>query len=261
MTRRTILILKTGETLPPVKALYGDFEDWIAAGLGCHVNDVDVANVYRGREFADSLPEASEISGVVITGSPAMVTERPDWSETSARWVAELVREDGVPVLGLCYGHQLIAHALGGEVGPNPNGREMGTVDVTFSADAFSPDAADARTPEREIGESFAPLFEHGVYRGHMSHVESVLRPPPAARVLARTALDPHSVLEFGPRQWGVQFHPEFDRPILQRYVEARREILAAEGLDPDEMIQAAVETPELTGVLRRFARLVAAGD
>jgi GMP synthase (glutamine-hydrolysing) len=264
LKRRTILILKTGETLAPVKVLFGDFEDWIADGLGCSVADLDVANVYRGGGLADSLPEASEISGVVITGSPAMVTERPDWSESSARWLADLVREDAVPVLGLCYGHQLLAHALGGEVGPNPNGREMGTVDVTFSDDALSstptptPTPTDASTCESNLEDPFAPLFERGVFPGHMSHVESVLRPPPGASVLARTALDPHSVLAFGPRQWGVQFHPEFDRPILRRYVEARREILAGEGLDPDAMIESAVETPELTEVLRRFARLAA---
>jgi GMP synthase (glutamine-hydrolysing) len=260
LKQRTILILKTGETLPPVKALHGDFEDWIADGLGCRLDDVDVADVYRGGDRADSLPKASDISGVVITGSPAMVTERPAWSETSARWLAGLVRDDAVPVLGLCYGHQLLAHGLGGEVGPNPNGREMGTVDVVFSEGSRSSTSVNESDSYREPADPFAPLFEGGVFPGHMSHVESVLRAPPGARVLARTALDPNSVLEFGPRQWGVQFHPEFDRTILRRYVEARREVLADEGLDPDAMIEAAVETPELTRVLRRFARLCAAG-
>jgi GMP synthase (glutamine-hydrolysing) len=90
-----------------------------------------------------------------------------------------------------------------------------------------------------------------------MSHVESVLRPPEGARILASTALDPHSVLAFGPRQWGVQFHPEFDRAIMRGYVDARREILESEGLDPGAMIEQAVETPALTAVLARFARLV----
>ena len=261
MKRRTILILKTGETLPPVKELYGDFEDWIADGLGRSLADLEVANVYRGGRPGDSLPKANEISGVVVTGSPAMVTERPDWSEASARWLAELVRDDAVPVLGLCYGHQLLAHGLGGEVGPNPNGREMGTVDVTFSDDALSSSSPGASSIEFDRADPLAPLFERGVFPAHMSHVESVLRPPPGARVLARTALDPHSVLAFGPRQWGVQFHPEFDRPILRRYVEARREILVGEGLDPDAMIDSSVETPDLTRVLRRFAEVAAAGQ
>jgi len=258
---RPILILKTGEALPPVKALYGDFEDWISKGLGCDVSDVEVANVYQGLDVALALPKAREIGGVVITGSPAMVTERPDWSEASASWVGDLVRENSVPVLGLCYGHQLLAHALGGTVGTNPNGREMGTVEVEFLDADGRAGSASGRAGVVDAGgapDVLGTLFAPGVYPGHMSHVESVLRPPPGARVLARTALDPHAVIEFGPRQWGVQFHPEFDREILKRYVEARREILASEGLDPDAMIEEAEETPGLTRVLARFADLAA---
>ena len=44
--------------------------------------------------------------------------------------------ERGIPTLGICYGHQLLAHALGGEVGDNPNGREFGTVTVELTAEA-----------------------------------------------------------------------------------------------------------------------------
>ena len=74
---------------------------------------------------------------------------------------------------------------------------------------------------------------------------------------LAHTALDPHSVLAFGPRQWGVQFHPEFDRAIMQGYIEARREVLMEEGFDPDAMVAGAIETPAATQVLARFARRI----
>ncbi len=238
-----ILILKTGEALPAVKDHHGDFEDWIARGLGQAVGSLTVASVYLG----ERLPAAASIEGVVVTGSPAMVTERPEWSEMSARWLARVIERDSLPVLGLCYGHQLMAHGLGGEVGSNPQGREMGTVDVTFPT-------------ECEVDGGLDPLFECGVFSGHMSHVESVLRPPEGARILARTALDPHSVLAFGPRQWGVQFHPEFDRDVMRGYIEVRREILLDEGLDPDALLAGAEETDRLTRVLGRFADLVRQG-
>ena len=249
MKERRILVLKTGETLAPVRRRRGDFEDWIAQGLGRSVDSLAVASVYRG----EPLPASDSIAGVVVTGSPAMVTERPDWSEAAARWLAKLVEGDTMPVLGLCYGHQLIAHGLGGEVGTNPEGREMGTVDVSFPASTVEGTEAGAHG-------SLGPLFESGAFPSHMSHVESVLRPPEGARILAQTALDPHTVLAFGPRQWGVQFHPEFDRDIMQGYVEARREILTSEGLDPDAMIEAAVETDSITRVLARFSELVDLG-
>ncbi len=236
---KPILILKTGEALPPVKAACGDFELWIAKGLSRRLapGEVEVAAVHLG----DPLPAVERIAGVVITGSVAMVSARESWSERAAAWLAQLVAADAVPALGLCYGHQLLAHALGGEVGPNPNGREMGTVEVHFEADALS------------------PLFEPGVFPGHASHLEAVLRPPPGARVLARTALDPHSALQYGPRQWGTQFHPEFDAEILRHYVEARREVLVQEGRDPDAMLARITETPELAQVLARFGRIVEA--
>ena len=111
MSRKPILVLKTGEALPTVKTVHGDFEAWIAQGLGCTIDALEVAAVYQG----DTLPAASTLGGVVITGSPAMVTERADWSEASASWLGDVVRHDTTPVLGLCFGHQLLAHALGGE--------------------------------------------------------------------------------------------------------------------------------------------------
>lgn len=244
MREGSILILKTGEAPPSVQQSRGDFEDWIAIGLGRSLTSLEVASVYKG----DSLPPLDSISGVVITGSAAMVTERPDWSEASARWLAEIVEADRVPVLGLCYGHQLLAHALGGEVGSNPKGREMGTVDVVLDGERME-NAAGSADP--------SPIFEAGVFHAHMSHVESVLRPPGDAKILGHSALDPHSVLEFGPRQWGVQFHPEFDCEIMQGYVEARREILTGEGFDPDRIIKEVVETEAATRVLARFAACV----
>ncbi len=245
MISKAILVLKTGEAPPSVKAEYGDFEEWIAQGLECEVEDLEVARVYQG----DALPVASDVGGIVITGSPAMVTERADWSEASARWLGELVRDDVTPALGLCFGHQLLAHALGGEVGSNPNGREMGTFEMTFIGKADDHGS--------HSGDGLAPLFEPGAFPGHFSHVEAVLRPPPGARVLARTALDPYSAIAYGPRQWGVQCHPEFDLPILRRYVEARREILVQEGLDPDAMIESATPTPVIAQVMARFAEFV----
>lgn len=227
--RKRVLIVKTGETLPVVAADYGDFEAWITRGMGLAKEDVEVASVFRG----DPLPAAESVAAVVVTGSPGMVTERLDWSEAAAEWLATAVHEDSVPIFGICYGHQLLAHGLGGLVAKNPNGREMGTLELTV--------------------EGAGLLFENGRYPGHFSHVESVLELPSDARAIAQTQLDPHAAIEFGPRQWGVQFHPEFDVPITRGYVEARRDILCSEGFDPDAMIADVVETPFVSGVLSRF--------
>jgi GMP synthase (glutamine-hydrolysing) len=232
-------VLKAGEALEPVRAVRRDFEVWIADGLELAEHEIRVCSPFSG----EGLPDPASLRGVVVTGSPAMVTERAAWSEQSARWLAGIVERDLAPVLGICYGHQLIAHGLGGEVGRNPRGREMGTVEVTCLPEARD----DVLLPG---GERFSC---------HMSHLESVLRPPEGAVVLAETALEPHAALRFGPRQWGVQFHPEFDRDIMRRYVDARRTALVDEGFDPETISNAAVETPESAAVLSRFAALALA--
>ena len=106
---RELIILKTGSTLPNLLARKGDFTDWIAAGLDAGSAAVRIVDAENG----DALPAYDDVAGVVITGSHDMVTERQPWSERAAAWLPGLV-ERGIPTLGICYGHQLLAHAVAG---------------------------------------------------------------------------------------------------------------------------------------------------
>ena len=118
---KQIALIKTGCTIEQIKPRHGDFEDWFADGLG--VSDLLQIDVFRN----EPLPAPKNLAGVVITGSPAMVSARLDWSEHTAQWLKRAVQAN-IKVLGVCYGHQLLAHALGGIAGPNPAGRQIGTV-------------------------------------------------------------------------------------------------------------------------------------
>lgn len=117
-TARTpkLVILKTGSTYPSLKARFGDFDRWFVRGLGGGL-DISVVNVAAG----ESPGHPEQWDGIVVTGSPAMVTDRETWSELTGTWLAQAV-DQKVPLLGVCYGHQLLAHALGGEVGYHPRG-------------------------------------------------------------------------------------------------------------------------------------------
>lgn len=127
-----VVVLKTGTTYPDIRARFGDFDEWFLRGLSDEL-DITVANAEAGE-----LPgNPEDWDGIVVTGSPAMVSDRAEWSENAGRWLVKAVRSE-VPVLGVCYGHQLLAHALGGEAGYHPNGRETGTHEVELLPEAAS---------------------------------------------------------------------------------------------------------------------------
>jgi len=230
------LIVKTGETLPEIRELRGDFEDWIIAGMGLERTEVGVAEVYRG----DPLPDPRLPSCVVVTGSSSMVTDREPWSERTAAWLREAASAD-TPLLGICYGHQLLAHALGGAVADNPSGREVGTVELELQSGA-----------ERDPLLSTLSQGE----RVHVTHVQSVVALPPGARLLASTRLDPLHAFAIGDRIFGVQFHPEFDADVMRRYLKGRRERIESEGIDVDALLEVVADAPGGSRLLRRFGSL-----
>lgn len=239
MSQAEFLIIKTGRAVPEARALGGDFEDWFMAGLGRARFDYHVVQVDDGAP----LPDADGYAGALVTGSPAMVSDRADWSERTAEWLAA-AHADGLPLLGVCYGHQLLAHALGGTVGPNPNGRRKGRVAVT---------AIEADDP------LLGPYAPSGHF--HVSHYEAVLEPPPGARVVARAAHDPHHALHFGGRSWGLQFHPEFGRAVMRAYIQARADVLDAEGQCPHTLVREVVDDTVGPSLLARFGGLATGID
>ncbi len=232
-----ILIVKTGTTLASLASECGDFEDWIRAGMDLDPSRVTVVSVFEGA----NLPDPKRFAGVVVTGSGAMVSHRESWSEQTAAWLRDAV-ERTTPVLGICYGHQLLAHALGGRVGPNPHGRATGTV-----REQLTPEAAD---------DALLAGFG-GALLVHTTHSETVLELPKPAVRLASSKADPNSAFSFGTAAWGVQFHPEFDTHVMKRYIEERRELLVAEDIDADARLSEIEESPDGKAVLRRFRKLL----
>lgn len=236
---KQILIVKTGSSFPGLVAAHGDFEEWIGRAAGIPPERLRVARVAEG----ETLPPPADVAAAVVTGSSAMVSDRAPWSERTARWLAFAVGA-GTPVLGICYGHQLLAHSLGGAVGRNPRGRQVGTVAVDLTPAART-DALLGGLPARLTVQA--------------THVESVLSLPPGARLLARTPADPHHAFAVGACAWGVQFHPEFDAELMRAYLDERREIIESEGIDVDALRGATADSDHGARVLRRFAERIGA--
>lgn len=234
---KQIVLIKTGSTIPGMKPEFGDFENWFSTGLG--VPSIKTVAVHE----QETLPDFNELSGIVISGSASMVSDKQDWSEKTARWLKQAV-DAGVPVLGVCYGHQLLAHALGGEVGLNPNGRQIGTVNAHMLADAADdPLLGDLPTD----------------YPVQTSHSESVLSLPPNATRLATSELDENFVIRFADKAWGIQYHPEFSAHVMREYLTRRADAIRSEGLDPDDLKSKVTDSKTSVSVLRNFATLVGA--
>ena len=214
---------------------YGGFPHWIRVAAGLGADDAVVANVEQGAP----LPRRDGFAGVIVTGSAAFVTDKAEWSECSARWLHEAAHE-GLSLLGICYGHQLLAHALGGEVADNPAGRESGTIGIDLNAHAEQ-DPLFAGLPRR--------------FNAQSSHVQTVLRAPHQATVLATSDRDHCQAFRWGDRAWGVQFHPEFATHHMRGYVSARGDALRREGRCPRTIARDVTAAPQARKLLRRFVR------
>lgn len=147
----------------------------------------------------------TEYRGIIITGSAASVTERLDWVEAL---VPELNRalQRSVPILGVCFGHQLLAHALGGEIGKAKK-PELGTVSIEW------------RSP-MPLLEGLDPSFSCFV-----SHEDEVVELGLGCEAVAHSA--GCRVQAFRHHQypaWGIQFHPEMPESEALELLEWRSE-------------------------------------
>lgn len=232
--RAPFLIVETGHPVGSLKR-YGRFPHWIRVAAGLAAREVAEVNAVRG----GPLPAPDGVAGVIVTGSAAFVTDRAEWSERTAGWIREVVQE-GTPLLGICYGHQLLAHALGGEVDYNPAGRESGTVFIDLHPPAF----------EDPIFAALPPRFP-----AQATHLQTVLRPPEGATVLARSEQDACHAFRWGEHAWGVQFHPEFATHHMRGYVRARADCLRNHGRCPRTVAREVSAAPQARQLLRRFVQ------
>lgn len=233
----SLTIIKGGGAFDALAAARGGIETWICRLLGASLSEVEVVEAYQGA----ALPDPRLSNAVVITGSAAMITEHRPWAEAVADWLGPILSRE-IPVLGICFGHQLLAYHLGGVVGPNPSGREIGTTTVEVTQ-------ASRRDP------LFSGLPQRLTVQ--MLHEQSVLRLPRGAVALAENTHGPYQAARYGRRAWGVQFHPEFDSDIMGRYLEHLAPELASEGLKLGALKAALRDMPCGTNLLRQFSRRI----
>jgi len=149
--------------------------------------------------------------GVILSGGPDSVYD------DGARSVDQAILDSDLPVLGVCYGMQLLAHQMGGRVEPHTGRREYGPAEI-FIEQPTSSQAPDAPTRETMTdGQDTAPamLFAGITPTGDagipvwMSHGDSVGAPPPGFVVVARSRSGALAAMSDTRGHIGIQFHPE----------------------------------------------------
>lgn len=200
---RRVLIIQAGSAHPRVRERYGDYTDWFARLIAPR------AALRVTRPYEEKLPDLAGFDGVLMTGSPRTVTAPEPWMDEAGAYLLNAARTR--PVLGVCFGHQLVARALGGRVERNPRGREAGTVEVSLTEDG-------ARDP----------LFRGspGTISVQQTHEDHVPEIPSGATLLATNAMSPVQAYAVGDALRCVQFHPEIDAGRSRLLNEVRRELL-----------------------------------
>jgi GMP synthase (glutamine-hydrolysing) len=171
------------------------FDTVLVVDFGAQYAQLIARRVREAHVYSEIVPHtitAAELrarrpAGVIFSGGPASVHVQ------GAPRVDPAVYDTGVPVLGICYGAQLVALQLGGEVANTGQG-EYGKTELCVTDEA-------------------AVLFHHDQPRAQtvwMSHFDSIMAPPPGFAVTATTAQTPAAAFEQRERGlYGVQFHPE----------------------------------------------------
>lgn len=199
----------------------GTFEPLLkASGFAGHY-----VNLVRDSAPSDPRPDLSRYAAMIVLGGPMNVDDTARYPNlaTEVEVLREAVNRD-MPVLGICLGAQLLARALGGTVRPGQQ-REIGWYDVELSA-------AGRADP---VLSSFANVQR--VFQWHEDNIEL----PPGCERLAGSAACPVQAFRHGERAYGLQFHLEVDRFLIERWltVPANQPILDAErGLVDPEVIR-----------------------
>lgn len=209
--RPRVVVIEHQASCPP--ALFGMWLEEAGAVL-------DVCRPWAGDELPATDP--SSYDALLVLGG-----EMGAGDDDTVPWLAPLkdrIREAaalGLPTLGICLGHQLIAVALGGEVRRNPRGQAVGVLATGWT---------DHRADD--------PLTAHLTgARGIQWNNDVVTQVPDGTVVLAESDAGELQVARFAPRVWGVQLHPEADARIVRAWAESDRAEHLERGLDQDAVL------------------------
>ncbi|WP_308365988.1 MULTISPECIES: gamma-glutamyl-gamma-aminobutyrate hydrolase family protein [unclassified Microbulbifer] len=204
-------VLKTDDVRKELVGEFGEYPEMFAELLRAQDPGLEFVTyeVQRGHYPKD----IDEVDAYLITGSKSGVYEDKPWIPPLMEFVRKL-HEAKKPTIGICFGHQLIAHALGGKTRKSDKGWGIGVHSYEMQ-----------ETPPwmSEPQDSFSLL---------VTHQDQVEELPPGAKVLASSDFCPYAMVQVDEHMLTFQAHPEFTKPYSKSLMELRREVFGDETVE-----------------------------
>lgn len=226
-------LLACDEVAERFQHVAGTYTDMFTQLLAPHIPGMELVR-YEARE--GRLPSAPDACDAwITTGSRASVYDDEPWIRATAGFIRE-VADAGRPFVGICFGHQLLAQALGGEVKRAPGGWGAGVLPMeVLSTEPWM-------QPPRDV------------VRMQYMHADQVTRAPAGAEVTGAAPHCPVAMFRAGERLLGIEGHPEFPAAYARALIEDRRARIG-EGAARDALarVDAPMDTPVLGAWIARF--------
>ena len=216
-----VAILRTDSVLPQFVDAHGDYPQMFEGLLERSARTHQPPIRLRLQSFdlrAGELPAPDAWDGYLITGSRNSVYDDEAWISDLVLLLEEVLRADG-KVIGICFGHQLMAHFFGGETRPAEGGWTVGVQENRLLVE--EPWMPAESTGPGDLAESRLNLIA--------SHKDQVTRLPDGARLIVTSDVCPIGGFVMGDQVLTLQGHPEFHRDYSRDLMVMRRELLGEE--------------------------------
>ena len=231
-----VALLECDHTDPELRGIDGDYADMFTTLLARHAPSLELTRI--DLIGGDPLPSLDAFDAHLVTGSRLDAVAGEDWIEDLAGFLRR-AHQERRPTVGICFGHQLIAHALGGRVERAATGWGVGVRDARVTTNG----AGAPGLPDR--------------FRLLHSHQDQVLELPPGGEVMASSAHAPIAALRVGSLL-GFQGHPEFTPRYAEALMTSRSDRIDAEVITE---ARRTLTTPTDHGDIARWIAGHLAGD
>ena len=201
---KTIIVMIAGNASSHIENNVGSKREWYLQRLSHFNYNIKFIEIFENSFEYDF----TEDDAWIITGSEYSVYDNIDWLKSFKTILLEAINNN-IPILGICFGHQLLAEVLNGKVEKNTNGWEVGYSPINLTNNGLN----------SKLFLDFSSKF----YAAE-THQDVILELPKNCTTLAENDMGIQSFQYSNYNVYGVQFHPEFNNQIMDAYIKMRKD-------------------------------------